>query len=141
MIFAGTNDHFFEVKSSLKNLDSDKLRDLGGALGLHYPNLKRMTNILDGMIEAWLNKENDVLDKSGEPTWSRLVEALEKIGQRGVAEDIKRERRLNETEQPQEMPTKGMDHLYSPHIVLHVNSPSPSPLPSPPPPPPHTHTH
>ena len=91
MIFAGIGDHF-EVKSSLKNLDSDKLRDLGGALGLFYPNLRRMTNILDDMTAAWLNKEDDILDKSGEPTWSRLVEALEKIGQKGVAEDIINER-------------------------------------------------
>lgn len=91
MIFAGIGDHF-EVKISLKNLDSDKLRDLGGALGLFYPNLRRMTNILDDMTAAWLNKEDDILDKSGEPTWSRLVEALEKIGQKGVAEDIINER-------------------------------------------------
>ncbi len=51
-----------------------------------------MTNILDDMTAAWLNKEDDILDKSGEPTWSRLVEALEKIGQKGVAEDIINER-------------------------------------------------
>ena len=49
-----------------------------------------MNNILDDMTAAWLNKEDNVLEKSGEPTWSRLVEALEKIEQKGVAEDILR---------------------------------------------------
>ena len=88
--FEGIDDHF-EVKSSLENLDTDKLRDLGGALGLRYPKLRRMTNILDDMTAAWLNKEDSVLYKSGEPTWSGLTEALEKIGQMGVAEDIKNE--------------------------------------------------
>ena len=39
--FAGIDDHF-EVKSSLEDLDSEKLRDLGGALGLRYPKLRRM---------------------------------------------------------------------------------------------------
>lgn len=93
----------------MKNLDPDKLRDLGGALGLRYPKLRRMTNILDDMTAAWLNKEDIVLDKSGEPTWSRLVEALEKIGQKGVAKDIKCERCSSETEQ--EDPTKGIGSL------------------------------
>ena len=100
MTFPDIGDHF-EVKTSLKNLDSDKLRDLGGALGLLYPNLERMNNnILDGMTAAWLNKEDNVLDKNkgGDPTWRRLVEALEKIGQKGVAEDIINKITFNETE-------------------------------------------
>ena len=42
------------------------------------------------MTAAWLNKEDSVLHKSGEPTWSRLVEALEKVGQKGIAEEIKK---------------------------------------------------
>ena len=108
MIFADIGNHF-EVKSFLKNLDSDKLRDLGGALGLLYPNLKRMTNTLDDMTAAWLNKEDNVLHRSGKPTWSRLVEALENIGQVGIAEDIKNEKCSNETEQ--EIPTKGINLL------------------------------
>ena len=85
------SDHF-AVKQSLTNLDNEKLTDLGGALGLSYPKLRRMPNILDDMVAAWLRKEDGVLRESGEPTWSSLVEALEKIGQRGVAEDIKKEK-------------------------------------------------
>ena len=105
--FEGINDHF-EVKSSLENLDTDKLRDLGGALGLRYPKLRRMTNILDDMTAAWLNKEDSVLDKSGEPTWSRLIEALEKIGQMGVAEDTKNKIRQGTS-------AKGLNH-YSLYV-------------------------
>ena len=85
------------MKSSLKNLDTKKLRDLGGALGLSYPNLKRMNAILDDMTAAWLNKEDNVLEKSGEPTWNRLVKALEKIGQKGVADGIKNEKSCSDT--------------------------------------------
>ena len=86
------SDHF-AVKQSLTNLDNETLTDLGGALGLSHPKLRRMPNILDGMVAAWLRREDGVLRVSGEPTWSSLVEALEKIGQRGVAEDIKKERK------------------------------------------------
>ena len=100
--FEGIDDHF-EVKSSLENLGADKLRDLGGALGLRYPKLRRMTNILDDMPAAWLNKEDSVLDKSGEPTWSGLTEALEKTGQKGVAEGIKNKIR-------QGISAKGLSH-------------------------------
>ena len=82
------SDHF-NVKQSLSNLDNEELTDLGGALGLSYPKLRRMSSILDGMVAAWVRREDGVLRVSGVPTWSRLVEALEKIGQRGVAEDIR----------------------------------------------------
>ena len=89
-------DHF-AVKCFLMDLDNEQLTALGEALGLSYPKLKRMTNILDEMVAAWLNREDDVLNTSGEPTWRRLVEALEKIGQRGVAEDIKKEKFCKES--------------------------------------------
>lgn len=93
---------------SLANLVPDKLVDLGGALGLHYPKLRRMINnsILDDMTAAWLNKEDNVLAKSGEPTWNRLLKGLEKIGQVGVAEDIKNRKHSCEAEQ--EMPAEGI---------------------------------
>ena len=98
------------MKSSLKNLDSEKLRDLGGALGLSYPKLKRMNAILDDMTAAWLNKEDSVLEKSGEPTRNRLVEALERIGQMGVAEGIKNEKCCSDT--GREASRNGKKHLY-----------------------------
>ena len=88
-ISTGMSDHF-AVKQSLTNLDNETLTDLGEALGISYPKLRRMPNILDGMVAAWLRREDDVLRESGEPTWTSLVEALEEIGQWGVAEDIKK---------------------------------------------------
>lgn len=73
----------------MDKLDSEQLVDLGEALGLSYPKIKRMTSILNDVTAAWLNRENRVLERSGEPTWNRLADALEQIGQLGVAEDIR----------------------------------------------------
>ena len=108
MVFTDIGDHF-EVRSSLENLNSQQIRSLGGALGLSYPRLERMNNILDDMTAAWLNKEDSVLRKSGEPTWNRLVEALERIGQMGVAEEIKNKKRCSDTEK--EVPRNSKKHI------------------------------
>ena len=89
-LFSTDIGNHFDVKTSLKDLDHAKLVDLGGALGLSHPKLKRMGIILDDMTTAWLNREDDVLSRSGEPTWKKLVDALEETGQRGIAEDIKK---------------------------------------------------
>lgn len=51
-----------------------------------------MTNILDDVTAAWLNREDQVLEKSGEPTWKRLADAMERIGQVGTAEDIRNQK-------------------------------------------------
>ena len=91
------SDHF-DVKMSLDKLGPHQLTDLGGALGLSYPKMMRMPNILDDVSTAWLNREDQVLEKSGEPTWSRLVDALEKIGQRGIAEDIRNNKSCGKTD-------------------------------------------
>ena len=41
------------------------------------------------MVRAWLRKQDHVKEKSGDPlTWKALVEALKKIGQQGIADDI-----------------------------------------------------
>lgn len=42
------------------------------------------------MLDAWLNESDDVLEKSGPPTWKSLQEALLKIGQNGIAAKIKK---------------------------------------------------
>ena len=100
----------------MKNLDSEKLTDLGEALGLLYPNLRRMNNILDGMTSAWLNKEDNVLNKSGEPTWSRLVAALEEIGQKGIAKDIVKER--GKTAESESSMKSNCHALHDEHIYV-----------------------
>ena len=81
-------DHF-KVCQSLKSLGSPNThKKLGGALGLLYPTLQKMTSFPDEVVAAWLNRQDNVLQHSGEPTWSTLEEALRKIGQTGLAEDI-----------------------------------------------------
>ena len=64
------------------------IRRLGVALGLHYPKLSDMKST-EEMVEAWLNREYNVLSKSGTPTWSTLASALDAIGQTGIAEDVR----------------------------------------------------
>lgn len=48
-----------------------------------------MTSFPDEVVAAWLNRQDNVLQHSGEPTWSTLEDALRKIGQTGLAEDVK----------------------------------------------------
>ena len=48
-----------------------------------------MTLFPDDVVAAWLKRQDEVLQHSGEPTWSTLEDALRKIGQTGLAEDVK----------------------------------------------------
>ena len=41
------------------------------------------------MVSDWLKMQDDVMMETGEPTWNSLIEALEKIGQKTIAEIIK----------------------------------------------------
>ena len=45
--------------------------------------------LIEEMVEAWLQKQDKVLNKTGNPTWSILATALKKIGHNGIAEEIK----------------------------------------------------
>ena len=80
---------YHEVWQSLRDLNRRQILDLGGALGLLLPTLNKMQTLPQNMVAAWLNREDNVLSKSGKPSWSNLVNALREIGQNGVAEDIK----------------------------------------------------
>ena len=84
-----SNDHF-KVAQYLKNLDSDHIIDVGGALGLSYSKLRKMTKFPDDMVASWLRREDFVMSKSGEPTLRTLVEALRMVGQEGTARDIEK---------------------------------------------------
>ena len=84
-----TEDHF-EVCKSLKALNNEQLRQLGTALGLLYSNLKKMKDLPDDIVDAWLNGMDSVLKKSGPPSWTSLIEALENIGQEGIASTIRK---------------------------------------------------
>ena len=80
-------DHF-KVTTFLGNLDKNDLKKLGGALGLSYPKLRNMEPLCEDMVAAWLNKEDHVTEVSGEPSWKSLKEALQVIGQTGLANKI-----------------------------------------------------
>ena len=65
-----------------------QLISLGGELGLHYPTLEKMTPLLAKMVAAWLQRQDNVMAASGDPSWSSLIRALRKINQGGVASEI-----------------------------------------------------
>ena len=89
------NQHYYDVCRSLKDLPPLELRNLGGALGLSYATLTKMTDrdLPNEMVAAWLRREDYVLKRSGEPTRNTLASKLEEIGQTGLAEDIKSRKR------------------------------------------------
>ena len=80
--------HHHQVSMCLKDLTENQLLLLGGALGLYWPNLKKMKLLCQELVEAWLNGADNVLATSGQPTWKSLIKALEEIGQKGTADKI-----------------------------------------------------
>ena len=44
--------------------------------------------LTEEMVEAWLQKLDKVLEKTGKPTWSTLVAALKRIGHNGITAEI-----------------------------------------------------
>ena len=58
-------------------------------MGLYYPKLNKMADdLVSEMVAAWLNGEDGVLERSGEPSWMCLADALKKIEQNGIAEIV-----------------------------------------------------
>ena len=81
-------DDHFEVTEYLEILLPQDLIRLGGALGLKYSNVKMMNPLCGDMVLAWLNQQDNVMKKSGKPTWESLMKALRTIGQEGLAQKI-----------------------------------------------------
>ena len=81
-------DHY-SITRYLRDLSNEELMDLGGALGLRYSHLRNMSRpLLNELVAAWLNREDDVLSATGDPSWARLIQALTDINQPGIAKDI-----------------------------------------------------
>ena len=81
-------DHF-AVSEYLRPLLNEDLIRLGLALGLYYPHLHNMTrSLLNEMVAAWLNREDNVLSATGDPSWASLIQALRDIDQPGIAQRI-----------------------------------------------------
>ena len=82
--------HLFEVQLSVNKVVSWK--NLGLALGLHYPTLQKIEREQLGRIDdcvretlaAWLQQADDVC-QYGAPSWSVLRTALERIGENVLA--------------------------------------------------------
>ena len=81
------SDHYYVIRH-LRDLSNDELVDLGGALGLHYSNLRRMSPLPEEMVAAWLNGTDNVLSATGDPSWANLIQALRDIHQSGIAQRI-----------------------------------------------------
>lgn len=80
-----------EVRIYIKDLCKGPLVSLGVALGLSYPNVKRMSereNFLEDLIHDWLLK----VDQVKNPTWESLVNCLHEIGQTGIANRVYQEK-------------------------------------------------
>lgn len=81
---------FHSVCQFLRNLKRNHVIELGLKLGLYYPTLEKMNDVPTEMVAAWLNRQDNVLGQSGEPTWRGLADALEMIGHTGIANDIRK---------------------------------------------------
>ena len=87
VINTGMDDHF-TICQLLDDLPQQDIISLGQALGLSLPSLEKKKTFPSDMVHAWLLKQDRVLDDSGEPSVRRLVVALEKIRQGGVAKNV-----------------------------------------------------
>ena len=76
-----------DICEALKDLDRSHFTELGGALGLSHSTCGKFSTV-DDLVASWLRREDDVLKRSGEPTWSSLADTLQKIGQTGISRDI-----------------------------------------------------
>ena len=84
-------DHH-DACQELKGLSQEELTNLGDELGLSYLRLKQLTPLPEEMVAAWLSKEDNVLKRTGQPTWRSLADALKRIGHAYIANKIIRER-------------------------------------------------
>ena len=77
----------------LTPLKNEELVTIGLILGLRYPRLKKMSSdcLLNDMVHAWLRRDDDVIEGSGEPTLESLINALQACGHTGVVADIRKQ--------------------------------------------------
>ena len=83
-----TVDDHFKITEYLRSLNTEDLIRLGGALGLHYTTMEKMKSLCNSLVLAWLNQQDNVMKRSGIPTWESLIKALRTIGHEGVARAI-----------------------------------------------------
>ena len=80
-----------KIKKFLRVLTNEELRNVGLELGLSYNHLEKMGHdCLNELVHCWLNKDDDVMETSGAPSWKSLAKALEEAGFTGVASNIRK---------------------------------------------------
>ena len=97
-----------DVCHEINNLSQKELISLGGELGLSYPRLNQMTSLPEEIVAAWFSKKDNVLKRTGQPTWRSLADALKRTGHAGLAEKIV-------TKRMEQRSKKGM-HLMCMHV-------------------------
>ena len=87
-----TQKHHSQITQYLTSLKKEELVHVGLRLGLHYLTLKKMSpeSLLNDMVNAWLRRDDDVIEGSGEPSWESLSKAREDCGHKGIASDVKK---------------------------------------------------
>ena len=83
------------VKTELEEFNKPDWREFGSKAGLRYNTLNKIeadkTKVKDRFEEClscWLTRE-DKVDEKGKPSWRRLVEILEELGDRALADTIR----------------------------------------------------
>ena len=93
MVIIGLTDRP-KVMAYLKKISNNQdLLMVGESLGLDGNELKKNLNsetFLFDLIGDWMSRKHRV-DEVGTPTWRGLVQALEHVGQSGLASDIKKD--------------------------------------------------
>ena len=99
MLHTGESD-VFEICGYLHGLDKRSIFSLGLCLGLNYAKVEDMLQsptYREDIIAAWIQRQDQVLQKSGVPTWHTLVKALKnpQVGQGGIASDISSDKNIH----------------------------------------------
>ena len=74
----------------LREIETCTLIELGQSLGLNRMRLKRLNpkELIGDLVASWIRRDDDVLKKSGLPTWRSLAKALQDVRMTGISQDI-----------------------------------------------------